>query len=162
MIQRVQSVYLLLVMICQATLFATSLATFSSYENSYYLGLTGFYKLSSAGEELLVNSYALMALDILIIVYSAVVIFSFKNRKKQIRLAGFNMLLLSGFILLMFFSFDNARSVLNISATAQTAELSTTYGLGMILPLLSLLFCFLAIRGIRKDEELIRSADRIR
>lgn len=162
MIQRIQSVYLLLVMVCQGILFATSLATFSSYENSYYLGLTGLYKLSSAGEELLFNSYALMAFNILIIVYSAVVIFSFKNRKKQVRLAGFNIIMLCGFILLMFFGFDNAKSFLNISSTAQTAELSTTYGIGMMLPLLSLIFCLLAIRGIRKDEELVRSADRIR
>jgi hypothetical protein len=62
----------------------------------------------------------------------------------------------------MFFGFDNAKSFLNISSTAQTAELSTTYGIGMMLPLLSLIFCLLAIRGIRKDEELVRSADRIR
>jgi hypothetical protein len=32
----------------------------------------------------------------------------------------------------------------------------------MILPILSLIFNFLALKGIRKDEELVKSADRIR
>jgi hypothetical protein len=162
MIQRIQSIYLFLIVICQGLLFATALATFSSYETSFNLSLMGFYKLSSAGQEMLINSYALMAVNIVLILFSLFVIFSFKNRKKQIKLAAFNILLICGFIVLMFYSFDNAKSFLDRSFNNQGAELSTTYGIGMILPLLSLVFNFLAIKGIRKDEELVRSADRIR
>lgn len=162
MIQRIQSVFLLLVVICQGLLFATALATFSTYETSFNLSLMGFYKLSSAGHEMLQNSYALMAVNIVVIIFTSIIIFSFKNRKKQIKLAAFNILLLCGFIVLMFYSYDNAKSFLDRSFNNQGAELSTTYGIGMILPLLSLVFNFLAIKGIRKDEELIKSADRIR
>jgi glucan phosphoethanolaminetransferase (alkaline phosphatase superfamily) len=162
MIQRIQSVYLLLIVICQSLLFATALATFSSYETSFNLSLMGFYKLSSAGNEMLINSYALMAVNILVILFSAFLIFRYKNRKQQIKLAAFNFLLICGFIVLMFYSFDNAKSLLDNSYNTQGAELSTTYGIGMILPILSLIFNFLALKGIRKDEELVRSADRIR
>lgn len=34
--------------------------------------------------------------------------------------------------------------------------------IGAFLPILAIIFCFLAIRGINKDEQLIRSADRLR
>jgi len=162
MIQRIQSVYLLLIVICQSLLFATALATFSSYETSFNLSLMGFYKLSSAGNEMLINSYALMAVNVLVILFSVFIIFSFKNRKQQIKLAAFNFLLICGFIVLMFYAFDNAKSLLDNSYNTHGAELSTTYGIGMILPILSLIFNFLALKGIRKDEELVRSADRIR
>lgn len=162
MIQRIQSIYLMLIVICQSLLFATALATFTSYETSFNLSLMGFYKLSSAGNEMLINSYSLVAVNILVILFTLFVIFSFKNRKNQIKLAAFNFLLICSFVVLMFYSFDNAKSLLDNSYNTQGAELSTTYGIGMILPILSLIFNFLAIKGIRKDEELVRSADRIR
>lgn len=162
MIQRIQSIYLLLVVICQSLLFATALATFSGYDSSFNLSLMGFYKLSSAGHEMLINSYALMAVNVVVILFSIFIIFSYKNRKKQIRFAAFNILLICAFIVLMFYSFDNAKSFIDLSFNNQGAELSTTYGIGMILPLLSLVFNFMAIKGIRKDEELVKSADRIR
>jgi glucan phosphoethanolaminetransferase (alkaline phosphatase superfamily) len=162
MIQRIQSIYLMLIVICQSLLFATALATFTSYETSFNLSLMGFYKLSSAGNDMLINSYSLVVVNILVILFSLFVIFSFKNRKKQIKLAAFNFLLICSFVVLMFYSFDNAKSLLDNSYNTQGSELSTTYGIGMILPILSLIFNFLAIKGIRKDEELVRSADRIR
>ena len=162
MIHRIQSIYLFIIVICQTLLFATALASFSSYETSFNLSLMGFYKLSSAGNEMLINSYALMAIDLVVILLSLFIIFSFKNRKTQIKLAAFNFLLICGFIVLMFYSFDNAKSLLDKAYNTQNAEISTTYGIGMILPILSLIFNFLAIKGIRKDEELVRSADRIR
>ena len=37
-----------------------------------------------------------------------------------------------------------------------------TYGVGLLLPALSIVFLFLANKAIRKDDKLIRSADRLR
>ena len=39
---------------------------------------------------------------------------------------------------------------------------ANNYGIGLILPSLAILFIILAIRGIRNDEKLIKSADRLR
>jgi amino acid transporter len=103
-----------------------------------------------------------MVVNIIIMLFTLFVLFSFKNRKKQIRFAGLNLLLLCGFIVLTFFTFDNVQSYLNHSVNQQGSELSTTYGIGMVLPIISIIFNFLAIRAIKKDEELVRSADRIR
>ena len=162
MIQRIQSIFFLMVIVFQSILFSTALATFTSYESSFNLSIFGFYQLKSSGNEMLVNSYALMAVNIIIILFTLFIIFSYKNRKKQVRFAGLNLLLICTFIVLTFYSFDNAQTFLNGSLNPNGTEISTTYGIGMILPLLSLVFNFLAMRGIRKDEELIKSTERIR
>ncbi len=162
MIQRVQSIYLLLIAICQSLLFFTALATFTSYENSFNLSLFGFYKLSSSGNEMLINNYALMVVNVLMILFSIYIIFGFKNRKKQIKLTAFNFLLICAFIVLMFYSYDNAKNLLDSTFNDKPSDTSTTFGIGMILPLLSMVFNFLAMRGIKKDEEMVNSADRIR
>ena len=43
-----------------------------------------------------------------------------------------------------------------------STALNTSFGLGILLPVLSLILTYLAIRGIKKDQELLRSIDRIR
>jgi succinate-acetate transporter protein len=52
---------------------------------------------------------------------------------------------------------QTAKQVLG-NITLQTEN----YGLGVILPSLSVLFVILALRGIRNDEKLIKSAERLR
>ncbi len=162
MIQRIQSVYLLLIAICQALLFTTALATFTGYDSSFNLSLMGFYKIGVAGHEMLLNSYALMAVNILIILLSVFIIFNFKNRKKQILFTAFNFLLICGFVVLMFYHYDNAKSLIDKAYNSSEAEISTTFGIGMMLPLLSIVFNFMALRALKKDEELVKNANRIR
>ena len=41
-------------------------------------------------------------------------------------------------------------------------EISTSYGLGLIIPLVEMVLLFLASLGINKDENLIKSLDRLR
>jgi NADH:ubiquinone oxidoreductase subunit 3 (subunit A) len=45
---------------------------------------------------------------------------------------------------------------------AKRVGADANYEFGIFLPVISLLFYFLAIRGIQKDIKLIRSADRLR
>lgn len=56
-----------------------------------------------------------------------------------------------------FWLVQTAKEVLG-NITLQTEN----YGLGVILPSLSVLFIILALRGIRNDEKMIKSADRLR
>ena len=159
MIQRIQSVFLLVAALLLATLFKLNFYT-AQLENSE-IRYTAWLHQNTTTNEIHINLIHII-LQFAIIGFTLYTIFSYKNRKKQIKLAAFNILLICGFIVLMFYSYDNAKSFLDRSFNSQGAELSTTYGIGMILPLLSLVFNFLAIKGIRKDEELIKSADRIR
>lgn len=75
-------------------------------------------------------------------------IFGYNNRKSQMKLCTFNILLLVGWFVLYI-----VLSQLALVAVFQWSAL---------LPALSLLCYFLARRGIDHDEKLVRAADRIR
>jgi ABC-type proline/glycine betaine transport system permease subunit len=62
--------------------------------------------------------------------------------------------------LILAFSFGLAKSIQKVALLNQFNP--DNYGIGALLPSLAILFLILAIRGIRKDENLVRSADRLR
>lgn len=100
------------------------------------------------------NLYIIMTiLCFAVPVLSFAIIFMYKSRKNQLRLTGLLILLI---ILLIAATAFFAYSVIQ----SRDAELVSWYKL--ILPLLMLAASFLAFRGIRKDENLVRSYDRLR
>lgn len=78
----------------------------------------------------------------------------FKKRQLQIKLTQLNLFLQVGFLAAMFFIIDGAASELGAS--------EVQYEAGAFMAIPSVLFIYLAIRAIKKDEALVRSADRIR
>lgn len=64
------------------------------------------------------------------------------------------MLLHAALILVSFFFIDSLR--------AQLVNGTMSYGAGIFFPVISLIFILMAIKAIRRDENLVRSADRIR
>jgi hypothetical protein len=80
------------------------------------------------------------------------VIFSFKRRSVQKKLCIALMAMVAS---LSFWTFSYVQQIPGGLANA-------SYGAGIALPLLAITFCALAIRGITKDEMLLRSADRLR
>ncbi|MDO5969984.1 DUF4293 domain-containing protein [Flavivirga aquimarina] len=85
-------------------------------------------------------------------VLSLVAIFMYKNRKSQFVLGRLNIIL--NFILLGFFVYQS----LNISGETAVSE----KGIGMLLPIVSIVFLALANKAIKKDEDLVKSVDRLR
>lgn len=85
-------------------------------------------------------------------VLSLVAIFSYKNRKFQFVLGRLNIIL--NFILLGLFVYQS----LNVSGEADVSE----KGIGILLPILSIVFLVLANKAIKKDEDLVKSVDRLR
>ena len=83
---------------------------------------------------------------------SLVSIFRYKNRKSQFMLGRLNIIL--NFILLGFFAYQS----LNISGEAFVSE----KGIGIFLPILSIVLLALANKAIKKDEDLVKSVDRLR
>ena len=69
----------------------------------------------------------------------------------------FCYLAIAGILGFSFWLVQTAKEVLG-NITLRTEN----YGLGVILPSLAVLFIILALRGIRKDERMIKSADRLR
>ena len=75
-----------------------------------------------------------------------------KNRKSQFVMNRFNMIL--NLFLLGFFVYRS----LNLSGEALVSE----KGIGMLIPVFSIVFLVLANRAIKKDEDLVKSVDRLR
>jgi len=83
---------------------------------------------------------------------SLVTIFRYKNRKAQFMLGRLNIIL--NFFLLGFFVYRS----LNVSGETVVSE----KGIGMFLPIFSIVVLVLANKAIKKDEDLVKSVDRLR
>jgi hypothetical protein len=156
MLQRIQSVYLLLCALCFI------IAGFLPIVN-YHFGADNYYALSALGVKaygadlgsikMIFKPFYVLPFIVFITVYS---IFKFKNRKQQLKLVHFNYLLILGYIVAMYFAMDAVEDYLD------GVEKSVSHTAGFYLPVVGLAFNFLASRGIKKDEELVKSIDRIR
>lgn len=154
MIQRIQSVFLFLATITSGLLFLFPIAWFKDFTVKLYVThIQDFVP----GSELIFSEFKLLPLSILaaiVVVLPLLIIFMFKNLNGQLRLIRLSILFNLVLIGLIFF-FYVAQVEL---ATASQAN----YDKGIFLPLVALVFLFLALRGVRKDIKLIRSADRLR
>ena len=83
---------------------------------------------------------------------SIITIFMFKNRKSQFILGRLNILL--NLILLGLFVYQS----LSLSGETDVSE----KGIGMLLPVFSIVFLVLANKAIKRDEDLVKSVDRLR
>ena len=85
-------------------------------------------------------------------ILSLISIFMFKNRKSQFVLGRLNIIL--NFFLLGLFVYQS----LNLSGETNVSE----KGIGILLPIFSIVFIALANKAIKKDEDLVKSVDRLR
>ncbi|MEP3836251.1 MAG: DUF4293 domain-containing protein [Algibacter sp.] len=136
MLQRIQTIYLLLASGVSAGLIFV-----------FHLWITDSGVSVFAKDELLY-----LGLFLASAVLSLVAIFMFKNRKSQFVLGRLNIIL--NFILLGFFVYQS----LNVSGETAVSE----KGIGMLLPIVSIVLLALANKAIKKDEELVKSVDRLR
>jgi hypothetical protein len=77
----------------------------------------------------------------------------YKKRILQIRLTTINIFMMIGSIILLWY---------NISSFAKDNDAQIFYNIPMVIPIITIILSYLAIRAIGKDEALIRSIDRIR
>lgn len=153
MIQRIQSVYFLLASLALFALFIFPLANVFDAAGAKRIKITGVYEI--VGEELLQKeSFTLLTIAAVVLaVLPLVLIFLYKNRKQQMLLTY----ILTAVVIL----FSYWVSVAIKGATSAVLHISD-YGIGIGLSSVAVLFLILAARGIKKDEQLIRSADRLR
>lgn len=83
---------------------------------------------------------------------SIISIFAFKNRLRQFILNRINIIL--NFILLGVFVFNSLR----VSGEVLVSE----KGIGVLIPIISIVFLVLANKAIKRDEDLVKSVDRLR
>ena len=147
MIQRIQTVFILVAGLLVASLYVLKFADLSVNGELHTFLANGIFK----GEDLVFNGLPIMGLIALISLLHIVVIFMYKKRIRQMRILVFTIILLLG-LFGMFFYF----TYMGISG-AQVA-----FKIPIVFPIIAVILDYLAIRAIGKDEALIRSMDRIR
>jgi len=136
MIQRIQTLYLFLAAVISGGL----IFVFHLWTNN-------------EGAEVFAQvNYMYLALFLGSALLSLVSIFNFKHRKSQFVLGRLNILL--NFILLGVFVYQS----LKVSGEINVSE----KGIGMLLPIFSIVCLALANKAIKKDEDLVKSVDRLR
>lgn len=155
MIQRLQSVWLLLASLAIFALFIFPIA------HNVYVGATpktifiqGVYQ-DLGGQ--LARTTSFLALTIVTVVMGIlplIILLLYKNRKQQIALSYSFILVIIGY------SFWMSQTVQSV--TDGFILHANNYGYGMILTSVSIVFMLLAIKGIKNDEKLVKSADRLR
>lgn len=144
MIQRIQSVYLLI-----ATLLSGGLI----FLLNLWVTEQGikFFALDSLSSDNLVLA-SVFVLFITSAVLTLITIFQFKKRQLQFVLGRLTILI--NFILvgiLVYFA-------QNLSGEIKISE----KGIGLLIPIFTIVFVVLANKAIKKDEELVKSVDRLR
>ncbi|MFN0257374.1 DUF4293 domain-containing protein [Pedobacter ureilyticus] len=147
MIQRIQSIWLLLASIAILCLLLVPVIGAATDKNYYILNGFG---LQVEGAAQVINIPLLLSI-VLAGLISLINIFNYRNRKLQIRIASLNI------FLILALSFWLSQIIKGINGL-KTLDIEP----GLYFPLAAIIFTLLAIRGIKQDEKLIRSADRLR
>ncbi|MGJ8736493.1 DUF4293 domain-containing protein [Zobellia laminariae] len=136
MIQRIQTIYLLIVALI-AGILPFWINLWSDVEGN---------EIFARNDVFISGAFYISA------VLAIVTIVLFKNRKNQFVLNRLNMIL--NIFLLGFFVYRSQ----NLSGEISVSE----KGIGMLIPVISIVFLVLANRAIKKDEDLVKSVDRLR
>jgi hypothetical protein len=154
MIQRIQTLYLLIAALLVASLFVVPFAELTGKDGAQYLfNISGITVNSSNGSAILDSTWPVLVLVCLSLIILVISIFLFKNRITQIRVSYINISFLFGLKALMYYYTWSGN---NLPAGGLHSKIYST------LPLIAAILVFIAIRNIRKDENLVKSIDRIR
>lgn len=163
MIQRIQTIFLLLVALCMALMFGfpiwekismaqSQAVQIDAYQLTHYSFTGDKDVVAEALHTQLLWYIALLAgLSVIVALFA---IFQYRKRVRQIKLGALNALLIGGTLI--------AATVTTYQAEKMLPDGDAHYLTGFWLPVAALLFNLLANRFIRRDELLVRSADRFR
>ena len=157
MIQRIQSLFLALVAILMSAFLFVNIWNKSNISTQEEVSLNAYsLNYTKAGVVILENSVVWLAiLAFIIIAFSIFSLFSFKKRMLQLQLGLVNAILIAALLgFIVYYSFKGNDLITNSE--------KGTFGPGLIIPSVCLILNNLANRFIRKDENLVKSADRIR
>ncbi len=155
MIQRIQTLYLLFAAILMSLTLFFPLATITYGGNEIVLKA---FTIVSTGSE--IRSQLPLYLGCMLAVptlMSIITIFLYKKRMLQLRLCVSQIVLQVGAL-----AFIGVYCYRVYDVVSEVSKGIFSLELVSILPIIAIIFTILAIRGIAKDEALVRSLDRIR
>lgn len=172
MIQRIQTLYLFVVVVLFATMVATPLLDFKinnvklDIENKeqakpdvkltkdvkvYQMTYKGIVDKESG--DMLISTSLVTLYEVIVAVIALITIFLYKKRTSQIKLTIFNMVLQVGFYVVV---------AVYMYTAYKYANTDFDFHLPIVFPLISLILSYLAFRAITKDELLVKSLGRVR
>lgn len=149
MIQRIQTLFLLIALVLQALLFFQPLAVLQLDDATFYEIFVKGYVFNNQIQ----YSVSLLIFTFITLLLNLVIIFLYKKRILQMRLAVYNTILLIGLQGVIAYTIYATSDNLNAEIFLQYAA---------ILPIIIAILHLIAFKYIKRDEELVRSADRIR
>ncbi|MDR1258660.1 MAG: DUF4293 domain-containing protein [Tannerellaceae bacterium] len=155
MLQRIQTVYLLIIAGLAVAMMFLPLAVLQRGSEHYILGVFGVTEAAPSQPELIYPVWGLFVLTAIIALLAVVTAFLYKNRIRQIRICVFNAIVMIGFY--GFFAF-----LIYGVMKREIDDLSVSVQIALSFPLISLILDYLAIRNIGADEVLVRSVERLR
>lgn len=145
MIQRIQSVWLLLAALCCVGLFFFDIYHAEVVVNG--ANTTQAIRVS--------DHYPSLLIALVITIMPLVAIFMFKKRKRQKLIAIFSTVATIGFVAMALGRVTNFRNDNPIAVNG-------SYWIGAVLPAIAIIFLVLAVRSINHDDKLVKSVDRLR
>jgi len=140
MIQRIQSIFLLLAGAASGALFALPFGTAAEKSTKGVLA-DGIFNIH--------DHIGLLILTVAVTLIAVVSIFLYNNRVLQMNVGKLNLILAFGLLAWAAYQFVTLGDAIS-------------FGFGMVMPLIVVVLTYLANRYILKDEKLVKSADRIR
>jgi O-antigen/teichoic acid export membrane protein len=147
MIQRIQTVYLLIALILAVLGFF--------FDWVVYTTDAGSEVLKPFSNDAVSNSTLTFLLALLSGVLVATIV-QFKQRKQQMRNA--KMSIVASLLVLTGFALDHYLNIQEIGS----AQVEMNYGFAVVLPILCAVLSWMAFKAIKKDEDLVKSVDRLR
>lgn len=180
MIQRVQSLWLVLALCCIALSFMFPVASYQLMLSATQQRVEAEFNLVPKGNDAMFDqilnidpvveysqtasgfhTWPLVAVAALTAIVTLVCIFLFKNRVRQMRVVAVAFLLAVVYVFLLFFWAVDAYGK-TVMRAMQGTDLQVSWMVGAYAPIVALVFFVLAHRGIKKDEAKVRAADRLR
>ena len=154
MLQRIQTVYLLIVAALGFAMLFLPIANMQAGTELFTFDVFGLNAGAGPETQQVYRTWSLAVITIITAVLPFVTVFMYKKRMLQIRFCIFNAILLICFYAL--FAFFVWITYGKYSATHFGIEFALSF------PLVNLILTYLAVRNIGADEALVRSLERIR
>ena len=155
MIQRIQTLYLLVIVILSAFVILSPVADLINGVDKlvYLLDIKGISLVQPTGNTVESRIWAFTLVSLIIPILALITIFSFKNRLKQIRVTVINMIFMLSFYVFL---------ALYLWPGCERLHADWHLRIIAVFPLINLILSYLAIGAIGKDEKLVKSLDRLR
>lgn len=155
MIQRIQSLYLLVSIVVSIVIFFLALG-YLGEQNELKYTVCGFFYVESG--EMLSFNFLLSTILSLTILIQFISIFLFKKRRIQAILVQVSLITLLVFVVLALLHQD----IFPVVHESITSVTGISFNWNVALIFIPWIFSYMALKGIKKDEALIRSVNRMR